>query len=161
MTELSSPRRLEVVVIVIVLIIAIILQSWISVAQYVLPLKADIRTVDDLSALERSAYLGFGDDFAKFMSFLRNGVPENGTVVVPPMSADELFGNSALMQYFLYPRMIKRCDNTENFETCRERYSGTKIYMLSTSQYNPKSSLLDDASQIPFDETKGLIITEP
>jgi hypothetical protein len=127
------------------LILAMIVQVYITVEEFILPLQTRIQTVSELSAIDRSAYLSFGDNFAESMKLLRSWIPQDAAVVVPPMEADEVYGNSALMAYFLYPRTIKHCKGDESFRKCFDRYAGEAKYFLSAPNYTLKESEQLDA----------------
>jgi hypothetical protein len=144
-------------VLMITLAVAVILQTWIVLDDFVLPLRKRIRTVAELSVLERSAYLSFGDEFAKFLSFLREHVPEDAVIVVPSMDEDEVYGNAALMHYFLYPRSVTQCNSGEVFENCVRRHGRDEQYILSTLEYHAGEMLsFDDKLWIPFKGELGV-----
>jgi len=144
------------VAIKLVLTFAILIQGWIVATGFVLPLRHRIRTVATLSAFERGARMGFGDDFAEFIAFLREVVPENSTIVVPHMAVDEVYGNTALMTFFLLPRTIKQCNNDESFEACAQRYNGEDTYILSTPRYQPDEFLKLDRRWIHLNGASGI-----
>lgn len=136
--------------------LAVLAQIVIVMDSLILPLRARIRTVDDLPALERGAYLGFGDEFAGFTAFLRENSPEAASIVIPPMSSDPVYGNTALMQYFLYPRSITNCNGGQRFEACFEQFAGEASFIISTSDYHAEEQSGLDARWIPYEGDKGI-----
>ena len=145
-----------------VLVLAILIQGWLVLSEFVLPLRRRIRTVDEMPALERSAYLSFGDEFAQFMALTRENVPEGAVVVVPSMSTDQVYGNPALMSYFLYPRSIRQCGAEEALEACAQRYATDEQYLISTSIYHAEGSdEVRGKRWIPYKGDMGIYVPQP
>ena len=106
----------------------------------------------------RSAILGFGDDFGAYVMFLNDQLPDNATVVVPPMSVDSVFGNAALMQYFLFPRRIQNCPGELSLDACVDKLSGEGVYFLATGAYHLADPLEFESTFISFSGRSGTIL---
>jgi len=140
----------------ILLFIAVVFQVVYIGVTFVTRMPARIRSVADLPALERGARLSFGDNFAEFITFLREAVPDDATLVVPPMGEDDVYGNSALVAYFLFPRAVLGCNGGESFEACAGRFGGDSYYWLSTSNYHPVETQGLSREWTPFEGEKGI-----
>jgi hypothetical protein len=81
-------------------------------------------------AVERSAYLSFGDDFEGYVAFLRAEIPDSALVALPPQSVSTTFGHNGLMQYFLFPRRITNCPREATFDACAVHLGGPATYIL-------------------------------
>ena len=126
-----------------------------------LPLREQVRSVSNLPALKRSAILSFGDDFAAYLEFLNNTIPEEASVVVPPMKIDNVFGNPALMQYFLFPRVIRSCPSELTPDECVDRFKGEGAYYLVTGIYYSAEQLESSSYFIPFSGQRGVLVPHP
>lgn len=96
----------------------------------VLSILDDLRGVDDRPAVERSAYLAFGEEFGEFVSFIRDNVPDSALVAIPPSEISTTYGHNGLMQYFLLPRRVTNCPSVETFDNCARNLAGPSTYIL-------------------------------
>jgi len=110
--------------------------------------------------LERSARLAFGDDFAAYLRFLRDLVPADGKVIIPPMSTDAVFGNIGLLQYYLFPRRIDNCGEHE-IEACLLRVTGARTYILALPSFPPRDLAQQSKVFEGFDAERGVYIPRP
>jgi hypothetical protein len=111
--------------------------------------------------LERSITLSFGDDFAAYMGFLADIIPEEATVVLPPVEIDSTLGNVGLMQYFLYPRRITNCPGEMDFADCAILYSGERTYLLAIADFPSYS--VEEANKVfvQFNDRRGVYAPSP
>ena len=137
-TPRTSPSR-SVVIPGVLFALALGLQVGILLLKIVVPDMQELATVRGASALDRSAILAFGDEFAAYMTFLRETVPPGAQVVVPPMAKDPVLGNIGLMQYFLLPRPIINCADGPELSACVRSMNGPTTYTLRIADYpNPR-----------------------
>ena len=80
-TYLKKPERISIVLISL----SVAIQIGLVITTFILPLRNRIQGVRQLPGLGRSITLSFGDDFAAYMGFLADVIPEEATVVLPPM----------------------------------------------------------------------------
>lgn len=139
----------------------IVVQTGLLLWYVILPLREQVRSVRDLSALERSAILSFGDSFAAYVQFLTDVIPEDATVVVPPDEVDSALGHEGLMQYFLFPRRITNCPRSESPEACIERMMEESAYFLAVGDYPPGSTIERSTTLKSFDERRGVFVPNP
>lgn len=151
----SSSRAYVHWVILILLAIVVVVQSWNLANDYV---KRRSKTVWDLkgfSAIERSAILSEGMEFAEYMSFLRDTVPENAKVVMPPHQPVQPLSNMGFAEYFLMPRTIINCGSDEVRE-CVLRMTGEHSYIVTAWKFPPKDAAESVKKFIPFRNELGV-----
>ena len=105
------------------------------------PLAQRVWEVRGDPPLERSARLAFGDAFADYMRFLREHVPENARLVVPPKAVVPVYGDIGLMQYFLAPRQIVDCPAGPDLAPCVASMDGARTYILAIPEFPPTDSV--------------------
>ena len=126
----------------------------------IVPLSARIWQVRSQSALERSARLAFGEDFAAYIQFLTGIVPADGKVIIPPLSVDVVFGNIGIVQYYLYPRRIDNCGEHE-IEACLLRVTGKRTYILALPGFPPRELAEQSKVLAKFDAERGVYGPRP
>jgi hypothetical protein len=145
----------------VLITIAVAIQIGLVITTFILPLRDRIQGVRQLPRLERSITLSFGDDFAAYMGFLADVIPEEATVVLPPIAIDSTLGNVGLMQYFLYPRRITNCPGEMGFAGCAVMYSGERTYLLAIADFPPEGAAETDKPYIQFDDRRGVYEPSP
>lgn len=155
--NLKKPERISIFLITL----AIAIQIGLVITTFVFPLRNRIQGVKQLPSLERSVTLSFGDDFAVYIGFLADVIPEEATVVLPPIALDSTLGNVGLMQYFLYPRRIANCPGGMDFADCAVMYSGERTYILAIADFPPKGAAEINKPYIQFDDRRGLYAPSP
>jgi hypothetical protein len=136
---------------------AILVQLFVVLNGEVLPTARSVRQFWGRSALERSGLFIFGRGFAEYISFLRNHVPEDASVMLPPRTQQTQFVHEGVMQYFLYPRRVDRCGPNE-IEPCIRRASGPGWYVLAVQGFPPPSVAGRFKDYVPFDDKQGLYV---
>jgi hypothetical protein len=155
--NLKKPERISMILIAF----AAAMQIGLVIMTFILPLRNRIRGVQRLPALERSITLSFGDNFAAYMGFLMDVIPEEATVVLPPVEIDSTLGNVGLMQFFLYPRRIVNCPGEMRFDDCAILYSGEGTYLLSIADFGADG--VEDGNKvfIQFNDRRGVFAPRP
>jgi hypothetical protein len=113
------------------------------------------RTVG-LSARVRSERLAFGASFSEYLQFLRERVPDDALVAIPPIEHDPVYGNMGLMQYALFPRRLTNCPAIGEWETCRANYGGENTFVISVRGFPPPDKPPGSKDYVAFDEGRGL-----
>jgi hypothetical protein len=112
-------------------------------------------------ATYRSASILFGEEYAKYIEFVKAMVPEDGLVIIPKEEQVWNFGNVGLMQYFLFPRKIADCP-VETLDVCILNLKGENSYILAPDSTYPPRHLAAQVKQfIPFDKDQGLYVPLP
>ena len=150
--NLKKPERISIILITL----AVAIQIGLVITTFVLPLRNRIQGVRKLPMLERSITLSFGDNFAEYIGFLADVIPEEATVVLPPVEIDSTLGNVGLMQYFLYPRRITNCPGEMDFADCVIMYSGERTYILAIADFPPEGAAETNKPYIQFDDRRGV-----
>ena len=135
--------------------IAVVLQAIVSWTSYLQPMTARAWSLRALPVWERTATILFGEDTAAFLAFVRDKVPEDGRVILPPRSEGSIYEEVGLMQYFLMPRDIHNCGKNE-VRACVQRATGEKTYILALYYFPPRDLARETRRQIHYDENRGV-----
>lgn len=154
---MNDPRKVSQIILAGGALIQVILVLSLVIA----PLASNIWHVRDLPKSERSARLAFGDNFAEFIDFVREHVPDDATVIIPYEETDIVFGNVGIMQYFLFPREIADCAHGAHTSDCIVSMAGPKVYFLSVADFPPAEAMKPTNYYILFEGDKGLYIPRP
>src|SRR3970040_1596483 len=112
----------------VLLWLALLVQLAVLLRTKIQPLAEKVWEVRHLSAVDRSAEIAFGSEFARYIRFLREAVPEDARVLVPPFDWEPVFGNIGLMQYFLFPREVVNCPNGADLSGCVRSMGGARTH---------------------------------
>ena len=126
----SSLRRYVHWAIQALFLIAVIVQSWNLANDYVIHKSKAVWGLKGFSAIDRSAIFTEGMEFAEYMSFLRDIVPENAKVIMPPHQPVQPLSNRGYVQYFLMLRTIINCGSDEVREYVL-RMTGEHSYIVT------------------------------
>jgi hypothetical protein len=107
-------------------------------------------------ALVRSAQLSFGAEFTRYIVFLREVIPEQALVVIPPREVDPVLGEMPLLQYYLFPRRLTNCPGGVPWSECVGNYSGAHTYILAVESFPPRDSWLLSKAYLPMDGNRGV-----
>jgi len=103
---------------------------------------------------ERSALLQ-GGDVAGFVTFLRQQVPEDGKLILPPNFPLRPFAHVGYMQYYLFPRDIQNCGRDE-VEACVRRIGGAKTFIMALPDFPPRALAEKTLRFIPYKDGMGV-----
>jgi hypothetical protein len=143
------------------LLVALAVQGVVLVEGTLWPLAQRVWEVRREPPLERSARLAFGDSFAGYIQFLREEVPEDARVVVPPKALVPAYGDIGLMQYFLAPRQIVDCPAGPDLPACVASMDGNKTYILSIPEFPPRESVPENKAYREHGQGYGLYTPRP
>ena len=146
---------------VVVITLAVAIQTVIIVRDFLLPLQPRLQGVKRLSSWERSSRLSFGDRFTEYLTFLTIIIPEDATVVIPPVSIDSTYGNQGIMQFFLFPRNLTNCPVGMDPQKCVNMYTGEDSYILAIPGFPPDAALIPDKRFVSHDEHWGVYAPIP
>ena len=138
------------------LILALVVQLAIVTKSVVYPLTTKIWEVRRLPALDRSAEIAFGPKFASYMTFLREVIPPEGRVVVPPMDQEPVFGNIGMMQYFLFPRDVVNCPSGPSLSACVSSMRGAMTYILAIGGFPSPEDVPEGKVLLHHSANRGL-----
>ena len=109
-----------------------------------------------LNAFLRSGDASFGSEFASYLQFLRDQIPEDASVVIPPDQGSQYFLNDLyLMQYFLFPRRIITCQ-----QKCDDQLLIPNTFFISQDKFPSPDTIPNSYRFEPFNETLGLYVPE-
>ena len=121
---------------VLLLSLTLIIQIRILANNYVKPLTIHIPHLASESAIIRSATIFHGVEFAEYIEFVREHVPENARVLLPPNKPVQPMANVGLMQFYLFPREIHNCGVNE-IEACFQRLEDSDFFILTAWKFPP------------------------
>ncbi len=140
---------------------AVLVQTVVLLESVLLPALNRIRRVYSLPARERSARLAFGDGFADYIRFLEEVVPTDATVIVPPVTVDEVLGNEGIVQYYLFPRRVSNCPRSQPIERCIAGPMGPDSYILAVGGFPPPEVAEQAKAFVRFDDERGVYVPRP
>jgi hypothetical protein len=144
--------------------------SWLSLAVFIVvsclqmaslwndfiqPFGAKIWDIRGNSAIERSAILHEDKQFAEFITFIREMIPEDARVILPPHSTFHVLSNFGFADYFLMPRELHNCGSTE-IEGCVLRMTGARSYFFTAGDFPPPQAAGQVKTFIPFKDGLGV-----
>jgi hypothetical protein len=145
----------------LLLLAAVLVQTVILLESVLLPPFNRIRRVSSLPARERSARLAFGDEFAEYIRFIEEVVPSDATVIVPPVTVDEVLGNEGIVQYYLFPRRVSNCPRNQPIEPCIASLTGSHSYILAVGGFPPPDVAEQAKVLVRFDDGRGVYVPRP
>ena len=138
-------------------ILVVLVQIWNLANGYVIPYGKRVWKLKGNSALDRSAIIRVGGEFSEYMDFVRNTVPEDSKVIVPPRKPIQTLSHIGFVEYFLMPREIHNCGEDEVRE-CVLRMTGEHSYILVGGEFPPKELAEQVKEFLPFKDGLGVYI---
>ncbi len=118
------------------LLLAVFIQL-IILANFVISWGKQILQMKDLSPIQKSALTTWTAEFSEYIMFLRETIPEDARIILPPNAFSPPIDNVGYMQYLLFPREIHNCGPDE-IEACVLRATGSNTYILSSKNFPPR-----------------------
>lgn len=108
----------------------------------------------------RSALFFAGEDFWKFVEFVKEVVPEDATIVVPRQEQAYHFGNIGIMNFFLFPRALINCGSVEysELERCIGNIQDSRTYVLAVDAFPPPELALRRLEYRAYNEALGVYV---
>jgi len=139
------------------LVLALALQVSRVITGSILPVGQRAWSERSRTALARSAAIFDGDTFADYMVFLREVIPEDAKVILPPHEPVQNMANIGLMEYFLMPRELHNCGIAE-VEACILRATGPTSYIVTAWQFPPQGIAEQVKDFVPFRDGLGVYV---
>ncbi|MFO8035526.1 MAG: hypothetical protein R6U57_02730 [Anaerolineales bacterium] len=139
----------------LLLILIIAVSAFIVVPEVGSFTKGVMMNIDHLG-IWRSARFARSGNFADYISFLREQIPEDGHVVLPPERVSNwALSDTPFMQFFLSPREVGNCTTVE----CGSHFidqKGTYILIMGLGRF-PEGDLRESNSKVRmFNDTWGV-----
>ena len=141
----------------ILLVLSVIYQGFLAFERFLKPELQRTLRVWSLPAIERAALFLEGEDFLGYIRFLREHIPEDARVILPPHQPPSTFSNLYFAQYFLFPRDLHNCGSDE-VEACIERVTGPNTYILALEHFPPRALAAMHKRYVPFNAEIGLFV---
>lgn len=141
----------------ILLVLSILYQGSLAFERFLKPELQRTLRVWSPPAVERAALFLEGEDFLGYIRFLREHIPEDARVILPPHQPPSTFSNLYFVQYFLFPRDLHNCGSDE-VEACIERVTGSNTYVLALEQFPPRALASRHKLYVPFNSEIGLFV---
>lgn len=145
------------ILVILIILLLTIAQIYTLHKTFILPTMERSLGLINEDAWMRAAILLEGDEFANYIAFLRDHIPENGRVLLPPNFRQSTFEHVGIMQFFLYPREIHNC-GADEVEECVKRVSGKEFYILAVRDFPPRELAAETKDYVRFDDKIGLFI---
>lgn len=142
--------------VVLLVLILVVYQAIVLVNTYLLPMGLLAWERRALPVWERSALLLEGDRFAGHVGFLRQHVPEDARLILPPLERNNAYEHIGLMQYFLFPRDIHNCGHSETPAECVRRMTGETTYIIALDYFPPRAETLETKTFLQYEEDLGV-----
>ena len=110
-------------------------------------------------AIIRSADASYGGDYARFVQFMVDTIPEDGTIILARNSGLPQYDSIYFMQYFAFPRHVQPC-LTRDPIACVDELSGEEVYILSSFEGLPSTMDRRGLNVIAFDDSIGFLFVK-
>lgn len=121
----------------------------------IVPSWMQLWAIKDQPAILRSAIVLKGQEFADYIDFVRQTVPENAKLILPPHTPVQAYSNMGLMQYFFMPRELHNC-GVDEVDECILRMTGPTSYIITAWKFPPRDLALQVKEFLPFKDDKGV-----
>jgi hypothetical protein len=121
--------------------IAIAVQLFFLFDKFLLPWGWRVKQVWDEPRLVRSADMSLGAQARMTISLIDDVIPENATILLPPIGEPGRFSLTRSMQYFFFPRTPIQCNSLET-EACQQALGNAEIFILATEDFPPSELTL-------------------
>jgi hypothetical protein len=139
------------------LALAVIVQLFI-LARFVSSWGVQIFEMKDYSPIQKSALTTWTAGFSEYIVFLRETIPDDARVILPPNAFSPPIDNVGYMQYLLFPREIHNCGPDE-IDACVLRADGPSTYILSSPEFPPRE--LAERSKALIESVEGFGVYVP
>lgn len=136
--------------------VACLLQIGVLARAYIRPIGFKIWDLRSRPAWERAAVLLEGDRFAGHIGFIRQHVPDDGRVILPPLKTYAPYEHVGFMQYFLFPRDVHNCGHAETEEACVRRMGGETTYIIGLDYFPPREAALETKKFLRYQDELGV-----
>ena len=124
---------------------------------YAVPLIQTAWTARQEPAWQRAAELQEDEDFAGFIAFLRQSIPEDARVILPPNKPERPLAHIGFMQYYLFPRDIHNCGVNE-IDDCILRVTGRNTYILGLPDFPPRALAHQSQRFVGYHDDYGVFV---
>ena len=149
----KSKSRIILLVLVTVLVGYQAVVSW---TDYIRPTAIGVWGLRDAEAWVRTGTILLGDRTTGHFGFLRESIPEDARVVLPPHSGG-IYDHIGLVQYFLVPRDIINCGPNE-VEACVKRVAGKSTFILAVGNFPPRDVAEETKRFVEYDDDLGVYV---
>lgn len=116
----------------------------------------------NLDAIGRSADAAYGGDFNGYITFLRQQIPPEATVVDTRTFGLPQYDSASFMQYFLFPRSIvpvtnTTCQGESDLNRCLILLSGPHTYFMVGANFKISPVISGRFHLLMFNPSLGLL----
>jgi hypothetical protein len=161
--QITKPYRLDRPVIPILIWLVLIATSlyqssrWYQQSKDLILNKVIVNSQQ--SAIFRGADSAFGGEFANFIEFIRNEVPDDGIVYLPREASRVQYQSKYYLQFFLFPRQVIYCGNALN--DCLTLLISDETFILDSQALAGEIPSNSDYEVLSFSNTLSLIKRRP
>lgn len=115
-----------------------------------------------MDAISRSADVAYGADFNGYISFLRQAIPEDASVVDTRTFGLVQYDLYDFMEYFLFPRTVipltnSTCHGESDLRQCIINLAGPKTYFMYGVNFKTSSSITAVFNVVLYNSEMGLL----
>jgi hypothetical protein len=147
----DKPRRFFLVV----LFAACLIQLYLLWGSYLDRMLDKLSAIRGYNAVQRSAIIHEGFEFAGYMDFLSETIPLDAKVILPPHQPPQILDNFGFVEYFLMPRQLHNCGSDE-VEACVLRMTGEDSYIIVAGSFPPAEVARQVKTFIPYKNGLGV-----
>jgi hypothetical protein len=141
----------------LVLLLFVAVWQTVDVAQnFAGRLVAKVWVNRQLDAVSRSADVAYGEDYRRYIEFLRQKIPEDARVVVLRISGFPQYESRSFLQYFLFPRRVLICTQ-EGPAECVLEFQGPDTYFIYRGGLELPVAAAAAIEQVEFVEGEGIL----
>ena len=150
-----KPRNKALLLVLIAILVGY--QAVVSWTSYILPTASRAWDLRNEPAWARAGVMLVGDRITGHLGFLKQSLPEEARVVLPPHSGGGVYEHIGFIQYFLIPRDIINCGPNE-LEACIRRVGGSSTYILAAGNFPPRSVAEETKRFVEYDGDLGVYV---
>jgi hypothetical protein len=150
-----SGLPLRTVFFIVVLLSVALFQSYNLMTDFILKLGRKVWEVRAMSAQQRTAILHNDLEFARYIEFLQDNVPEDARMILPPHTSYHPLSNFGFADYFFMPRELHNC-GADEIEECILRLTGSESYVIVAGKFPPPEVASQVKRFISFDGELGV-----
>ncbi len=146
-----AKRPTRALIVASLLALLAIIQLSMMIESYALPMLKRVWATRTYSAPVRSGYAVYGPEFADYLTFVRENVPDDARILLSPHE----FSNRDLMGFFLIPRQVLQCREGTEAEACLAEMADSNTYVLALGDFPQDGWVHQSHSFIAFERAEG------
>lgn len=141
-------------------------QLLVLAREFIIPWTTRVSARIGSPAVDRSGYFieeEMGQDaerFVGFIHFIKDNVPQDRYIVLPPVDHGGEFSNEGFVQYFVFPMSVVNCPRNQSHEYCVTEIYGADTYILAVPGFPPAEAASTGRIFIEYSGNWGLYVPD-